>query len=294
MTPARLAAKLRFGDLSSTLSLMGLLYLSAAAHATEVLFYAPLPMENSSVTQARNQPLADLLSKLLGREVRLQLSADHAELVDAVVAGKVHFAELGPLPFLLARERAEDLLPLATFREPDDRADYRCVIVAPVDGVVDLTDLIGKEATVTVALTRRQSTCGPAATFSLLAELGLDLSGIYASYQGGHDDVAVAVLREQFLIGGVKESVAHSFYGIGLRVLAASEPVPGFVLVAREGLLDDGQWQSLSRALSEMDDADLQQLQNGRHGFAPFEEQRFDAVDAMRRLGDRFVQRVTE
>ena len=294
MTPAGLAAKFRFGDISPILSLLFLLYLSVAAHATEVLFYAPLPMENPSVTQARNQPLADLLSKLLGREVRLRLVADHASSLDALAAGQVHFAELGPLPFLLARERVADLLPLATFRESDGRADYRCVIVAPMDGVAALTDLIGAEAAVSVALTRPQSTCGPAATFSILGELGLNLSEVTVSYQGGHSDVAVAVLREQFLIGGVKESFAHSFHGLGLRVLAASEPVPGFVLLVRAGLLDNQQWQSLSRALSELDEAGLQQLQNGRHGFAPFEEQRFDAVNAMRRLADRSVQRVTE
>ena len=290
MEPARFLTGFRYGCWFAVV----LLCISPIGRAEQALVYTPLPLENVSFTQARNQPLADLLTEQLGRRVQMRLVEDHASAIDTLISGAADFSELGPLPFLLARERTPDLVPIATLREPDGRSDYRCVVVAPVDGVTSLADLAGHEAPVRVALTRRQSTCGPSATFSLLAERGPDRLAMQGVYQGGHDDVALAVLRGQFAIGGMKESVALRFHGLGLRVLAISEPVPGFVLVARPGLLDDQQAQALTEALVGLDETRLRRLQNGRYGFSFFQEQLFEEVDAMRQRAAPFLPRASD
>lgn len=266
----------------------------AVVRASEPLLYGPLPLQNRGLTQAHNQPLADLLGQLLGRQVRLALFDDHAALIDAWVRGEIHIAELGPLPFLLARDAVPDLVPIASFREPDGRTQYRCVIVAPVDGLASLQTLAELDEDFTLALTRRESTCGPVVSLSVLSELGLDLSRVAAAYRGGHDEVALAVLRQQHLLGGMKDSVAALFHGLGLRVLAASEPVPGFVLVARPGVLESAAPAHLARALIELDEAERGRLQNGSHGFVAFDESLLEAVDALRSRAMPWLERLEE
>ena len=267
---------------------------STVVRAADPLLYGPLPLQNPVVTQARNQPLADLLGELLGREVRLALFDDHAALIDALARGDIDIAELGPLPFLLARDAATDLIPIASFREPDGRADYRCVIVAPVDGLASLQDLSDLDDDLSLALTRRESTCGPVLAFSVLSELGLDLNRVAAAYRGGHDEVAIAVLRQQYLLGGMKDSVASVFHGLGLRVLAVSEPVPGFVLVVRPGVLGSSSSAELAQALIGLDEAGRRRLQNGSHGFAAFDESMLEAVAELRLRAMPWLDRLTD
>ncbi|MEA3640713.1 MAG: PhnD/SsuA/transferrin family substrate-binding protein [Lamprobacter sp.] len=260
----------------------------------QALVYAPLPLENASLTQARNQPLVDLLARLLQRPLEMRLYPNHAALLDGITSGDVDLAELGPLPFLLARESLPGLQAVATFREADGRTDYRCVLVAPVDGLRALFQIAGREQPPTLALTRKESTCGPTASFWLLVEHGIDPAFVQAAYQGGHDEVALAVLRETFTLGGVKDSVARDFHGLGLRVLAASEPVPGFVLVANTERLDDEEREGLQAALLALTEGEgpLTTLQNGRHGFAAFERGPFERIEAMRALAADWLDQV--
>ncbi|MBK1620068.1 hypothetical protein CKO42_16795 [Lamprobacter modestohalophilus] len=270
---------------------------SAGSSATEstaepALVYAPLPLENPSLTQARNQPLADLLAQLLQRPLEMRLYPDHAALLDAITGGAVDLTELGPLPFLLARESMPHLQALATFREADGRTDYRCVLVAPVDGLRALFQVAGREQPLTLALTRRESTCGPTASFWLLAEHGIIPAAVQATYQGGHDEVALAVLRESFMLGGAKETLALNFHGLGLRVLAASEPVPGFVLAANTERLGVETFNLLQAALLALPEDQLALLQNGRHGFAAFERRLFERIEAMRAFAADWLDQV--
>lgn len=256
--------------------------LPTLAQAREpALVYAPLPLENLALTQARNRPLVERLTALLERPVKMRLYPDYAALLEALIQADVDLVELGPLPFLLARAQVSELRAVATFREPNGQAHYRCVLVAPVDGIQALFQLAQHKQPLRLALTRPESTCGPTASFWLLAEHGLDPAAFQATYQGGHDAVALAVLRNMFTLGGVKDSVARDFHGLGLRVLAASEPMPGFVLAANVDRLGSDALEALQAALLALPEEQRTALQNGRHGFATFEPDLFEQLEAM-------------
>ncbi|MFP4335767.1 MAG: PhnD/SsuA/transferrin family substrate-binding protein [Wenzhouxiangella sp.] len=270
------------------------LWLALALPAgAQTLVFAPLPMQSLAQTQAANQPLADLLGDLLGRRVDMRLYPDHADLLEGLARGEVDFAELGPLPLLMAKERMTTLTEVASFREPDGRAVYRCVLVAAVDGIRALTELGPRLGQTTVALTRAESTCGPTVTFSLLADQGVDPALLAGQYHGTHDDVALAVLRQLHPIGGMKESAARRFHDLGLRILAASEPVPGFVLVSRtDGQLAAHDLENLQKALLALDPDQRAGLQNGRHGFEPFDDRLQEHLQAMRVFAAPYLRHV--
>ncbi|WPL16438.1 Phosphate-import protein PhnD precursor [Thiorhodovibrio winogradskyi] len=293
-----LAAPVQRGDHRSTsgvltwlwlLLLLGLFWQQASG---QPLVFAPLPLENPSLTQMRNQPLADLLAQLLQRPVEMRLCRDHACLIDALAQGEIDLAELGPLPYLLARDRLPALQPVVSVRESDGQASYRCVLVAPVDGLQSLAPLASPDSPPKVAFTRAESTCGPSASFWLLAEHGVEPASIAATYAGGHDEVALAVLRQLFSLGGVKDSVARRFHGLGLRVLATSEPMPGFVLAARLERLTHAELARLRTTLMQLPDMQRDRLQSGRAGFTDFDASLFEQVETMRAFSAPYLQRI--
>lgn len=276
----------------------GLSDANPAAHH-EPLSFAPLPLENASLTLARNQRLSALLGQLLQREVQTVLYPSHSELLEALTNGEVDLAELGPLPALLASEDLPDLAPIATFREDSDQPHYRCVIAAAVDGIPSLQELQARVeephnpsaagTPLKLMLTGPESTCGPTMTLWSLQEAGISLNGMQAHYRGTHDAVALAVLRNPESIGGLKESVALRFHALGLRILGTSPPVPGFALFAHPAALTGREREKLSRALLELPADALRALDNGHNGFAAHEKERQSRLAQQRTLSESLL-----
>ncbi len=279
--------------LLSALASIFIVWLSPAI-ADDALIYAPLPLENPARTQATNQPLVDLLAELLDRPVEMRLYENHAELLEALNAGEVDLTHLGPLPLLLAKGQTPTLVELAVFREADGSAEYRCVIAAPVDGFQSLSDAGFSEGLTTLALTRKESTCGPTAAFTILSAAGLDPRQFSATYEGGHDNVARSVLLQTHQVGGLKESVARVWSKLGLRVLATSEPLPGLTLLARASSLTSEEIDTLTDQLTSLDQDALESLQNGRYGFARFDPQLLERVRAMQVNAEPFIDGVVQ
>lgn len=269
--------------------LIALSFLPLSAMAVSPLVYAPLPLQNLSITQASNQPLADLLSELLGQPVEMRLYESHGDLLDALARGDIDFTTLGSLPLLLALENDPSLVQLVMLREPSGQATYRCVLAAPVDGVQSLDQLKDADGKMTLALTREESTCGPVASYSILIDHGLSPLRFSSSYQGGHDDVAKAVLLQSHLIGGLKESVAAQWVGLGLRTLATSRQIPGIVLLARAESLTSAQADRLRAAMLQLERSQLDQLQTGQFGFADIDQSLQLRVRAMRREAQPYI-----
>jgi phosphonate transport system substrate-binding protein len=263
----------------------------AGSPGAQPLIYAPLPLENLSRTQASNQPLTDLLAELLGQPVEMRLFENHEELLAAFSGGEIDLVMLGSLPLLLAMERDAPLQQVVMFREASGSSAYRCVLTAPVDGVASTDELGLVKTGLSLALTREESTCGPVASFSILIDHGLSPDDFSSSYQGGHDDVARAVLLRTHSIGGMKESVAKKWFGLGLRVIAMSRQVPGLALVARSGSLSGGQIDSLREKLLALEPSRLELLQTGQYGFAEVDESLLLRVRAMRREARPFIER---
>jgi phosphonate transport system substrate-binding protein len=89
------------------------------------------------------------------------------------------------------------------------------------------------KTTIKVALTQQLSTCGYMQTKLLIHEfLHEDLNRMYYQYTGNHDNVALSILRGDFLLGGMKESIDQKYASLGVEILSYSAPVPGLMLIA--------------------------------------------------------------
>ncbi len=90
---------------------------------------------------------------------------------------------------------------------------YRCALVKFAG------DTLSPKATLKVALTQPTSTCGYTKTKVLVNDyLHTNLDTMLYRYVGTHDEVALSIIRGDFQMGGMKESIAKEYASLGLGV----------------------------------------------------------------------------
>jgi phosphonate transport system substrate-binding protein len=267
-----------------TRCLMFVLLLSLAAPAwSEVITFAPLPMENRETVLKQFMPMAIYLRQTLGLEVRFDYSDSYDQILEKFRAGVIDLAYLGPLPYVSLKARADHAEPLVHFKESDGKPLYTCAIVALADRKIDLASLSNQK----VALTQPLSTCGFLSTNGLLRERGSSLARNLFRYLDKHDEVALAVVRGEYEIGGIKTAIGRKYAHLGLNVLAETAPLPSFALIANTKTLKPETRSAIRTALAGLDpagkDKDMLALwgDNIRHGSALASDRDYAPVRAL-------------
>lgn len=277
------------------LALWGALWLAPPAWAElspepqPTLRLSAVPLNSAEETVRQFSPLVGYLSQWLGRPVEFRYLSSHEQVLDGLRQGAIDLAYLGPAPYAeLVGKRpgqlsAELIVPLARFKEADGQAAYRCALVAFADDRLPLN----AAARPVVGMPSALSTCGPLSVRAMLAHQGVSWSQVSARFLGNHDQVARAVVAGRVQLGGVREEVALRHASLGLRVLARTEPMPGFVLVAHAGQMPAAVLQRL-RGLPDTPAADYTRWGEGlRHGLERVSDADFHPVRAMLAKAER-------
>ena len=225
------------------------------------LVYTPLPMTNAQSVIAQSRDLIRHIEHGLGMTVRIQYEQDYGAILDKFAKDEIDLVHLGPLPYILLRGKAPQAEPLVFFREQDGQPAYTCSLATAMDSGVDLAVTEGP-----VALTQPLSTCGYLTTAKLLTTTaGRDLHAMPSTFLGSHDAVALALLRGEFAVGGLKTSIGRQYAHLGLHLLVEGPLLPGFALIVNRRTLDGatraalgvlltgtaadvhGQWEGLGR-----------------------------------------------
>ncbi len=182
---------------------------------------------NPRLMYLKYQPLVDYLSASSGTSWELAISGSYERTVEALCAGDVALAYLGPFTYLRAQQRcgATVLARLAT----GGRADYSSLIMVRRDSPIrSLADLAGKRFAFGAPL----STSSHLVPRGMLLEAGLQPGkDLTCQYFYHHERAARAVLLGQAEACGVRDLVGRKFEERGLRVIAQSAPIPNFPLV---------------------------------------------------------------
>ena len=251
--------------------------------SAESLSFAPLPMENPESVVGQWAPLLTYIEQSLGVSVRIEYSTSYREILDKFKAGKIDLAYLGPLPYVTLKEKYAPTTPIVHFNEKNGKPTYTCAIVAPADAKFALKDGKGKK----IALTQALSTCGYLSTDGLLRQSGSRLEKNKYRYLGAHDEVALAVIRGEFDAGGLKTAIGRKYAHLGLAVIAETDPLPGFALIANATKLKGERIAQIQQALISAD-ADLRSRwgESIRFGVVPARDGDYDAVRKLRARAD--------
>ena len=226
--------------------IIALFLLSIISLHARPLIFAPLPLANTQRVFEDFRPMTEYLEKELGESIEFRYEKQYDTIITLFQENKIDIAYFGPLPFATLQNAFPHALPLVTFHENDGAAGYRCVLVKFARDTVDFT----KTESIKVALTQPLSTCGYTKTRLLLKEhYGKELETMLYRYMGKHDEVALSVVRGEFLLGGIKESVAHEYATLGLEIIASSETLPGFSLVVNTQTLSALQIANIKKTL---------------------------------------------
>jgi len=215
-------------------------------HAAEPLRFASLVLEDREAVIREFSPLLKWMEKGLNRPVRIVLHENYDDILDAFARRQVDLAYLGPLPYVRLRDRYPVAEPLITFNEADGSATYRCVLAAFRGDAIRLSGLRNR----VIGLTQPLSTCGPLSVDALLRkQAGFGLEQTRQQVLGSHQNVAQAIVGGDVAAGGLKESIAKKYAGLGLEVLASTDPLPGFALIVNRATLNEAQVAAMSRHL---------------------------------------------
>ena len=231
---------------------------SAQAKVSLVLGLYPSEKPRNMVEALRPtlNAVADKLEAQLGEEVeiRIQMLSDYVTALNALVAGEVDFARLGPASYVLGKKEQPGLELLA-MENSHGGVTFRGMIVVRDDSDLrTVSDLKGRS----FAFVSERSTLGRYFPQAYLAEAGIsagDLGG-YA-YVGHHEAVGLAVWAGRFDAGAMNSRMYEKLVdrGVRLRAIASFENVTR-PWVARAGLPAETA-EGLQEALLSLDDPEI-------------------------------------
>lgn len=218
---------------------------SFSAAALEDIKIALIPSEDSRAMIKQSQTLIDSLSEKLGVEVEGFVATDYNGVIEALRAGHVDIAYLGPFSYVKAAEVADvEAFVVAETKKAGDVA-YHSQIIAPADAtdINSLKDLKGKD----FAFVSPTSTSGYVFPYVGLKNQGIEPREYFKNvvYTGAHDANILAVKHGRVDAATVADRILDSAVEKGIidkdefKVIWRSESIPESPMVWRNDIPEE-------------------------------------------------------
>ncbi|MEJ2619752.1 MAG: phosphate/phosphite/phosphonate ABC transporter substrate-binding protein [Candidatus Thiodiazotropha sp.] len=174
------------------------------------------------------QPLAEYLTTKLGRKVEVRIGDSYQSHYDAILAGEVDFAYIGPSLYAkLTRNNRR--FPLLACLEVGGKTTFTGKIIArDKSGLKNLEDLKQRQ----FAFGNKSSTMSHLVPRQLLYEAGIDLDDLAGyRYYSNHNNVAMAVLAGDADAGAVKEAVYEKYKKFGIVAIDTTVEIPEHLFI---------------------------------------------------------------
>ncbi len=247
-----------------------------------VLRLGVVPLESPAVMSRKFIPLADYLTRKLGKTVELRVALNFEGALKDIGENVTQLCYMTPSTYVEANRKYNVKVLVKALRE--GKPYHHSVIVVRSDSDIKSPgDLRGR----TFAFGDVKSTSSHIVPRAMLKNAGIDLDDLkYYNYLGHHDDVAKAVLKRDFDAGGVMESIAYRFKDQGLRLLQTSDEIPEFN-ICYSSALDEKDLASVKTALVSLNDstsegaAILKSIDSGYTGFAAADDSDYTSIRMM-------------
>jgi len=210
----------------------------------------PIGGESPVEVLKKFNPLAEYLSKKIGKRIELRAVSDYEGAIRDIGQGMTHLCFMTPTTYIEANKKyGVDVLVKAL---TEGKSSYHSVIIAKSDSNINsVEDIKGH----TFAFGDPHSLSNYIAPRIMLFEAGIDLKDLlYYDYLGPHEAVLNAVLKGNFDAGGVTESIAYKFRDKAIKIIKFSEDLPGFSICVSKALSERDK-ASIRAALTALTDA---------------------------------------
>jgi phosphonate transport system substrate-binding protein len=251
---------------------------TATAQAEISLVLGLYPSEKPHNMVHAFRPSLDAVEQAMERQlgedvsIRTQILSDYLAGLEQVLYGSVDFARLGPVSYVLGKNRDSGIELLAMENEKGS-VDFEGVIaVRDSSDITDVSQLTGRS----FAFVSERSTLGRYFAQAYLAQVGVhaeDLGGYH--YLGNHEIVGLAVGAGRYDAGALNRRIFDKLTarGVHLRAIASFRNVTR-AWVARSGLQPRVR-EALRQALLGLDDPQVLKVL-GFNGFLPGDDARYD------------------
>ena len=209
-----------------------------------VLTIGFIPAEDSRAMVRQSQSILDIVAKHTGMKVDTFVGSDYNATIEALRAGHIDVALLGPFSYVLATTVAQVEAFGVTVTARSMQPSYQAIIIAAKDSPINsIADLKGH----TFAFVDPGSTSGfmvPSAAF-IKAGITPEKDFKQVMYSGGHDATIVAVGSGKVEAGAVADRIYERGCAKGLadcnklKVIWTSPAIPNDPLLYRKALSED-------------------------------------------------------
>lgn len=221
------------------LSLITMAFLSnpLAVQANDTIYFGVIPLESQRAMKTKFTPLAEYLSKEIGKPVEVVVGKDYQSTMDDMGTGKIQIAYLTPTTYPKAEKQNPDaqIKPLVKFQQNGKATYFTQIIANPKAGIEKLADIKGKK----FAFGSEDSTASHLMPRSMLVGAGIDIDKDLAEHKftGSHSNVAQAVTLGSMDAGGVQDSVGEKFAAEGkVKIIEKSGEIPQFPICVNKHL----------------------------------------------------------
>ncbi len=208
--------------------------LQASTQDTKPLTLAVHPYLPALEIERRFRPLADHLARRIRRKIEISVSPDYTVHIQRVGTHTVDLAYLGPAPYVdLVKTHGHGFFLLARLETAGNPVFHGHIVVATTSDIRTLADLRGRS----FAFGDPKSTMSHLVPLYMLIEAGVKLDDLTRHrFLGGHRNVALAVLSDDFAAGALKEDIFEEYRARGLRSIAISPALSDHLFVATRAL----------------------------------------------------------
>lgn len=277
-----------FAGLLGLVALVAGLMAAPAAAQPQVLRFGSYASERPSEELRKLEPLQKYLEKSLNAQglavrVDLRIYATYEEGINAIALGDIDFSRLGPVSYVVAKQKTPGLVLLASEAHDGEKRFPAVIVVSKDSPIKSVADLRGKR----FAFGDPSSTSGRYLPQAEMVKAGITWKDLAAfEYLGRHDKVVFAVASGRFDAGATNQNTFEKYAEAKHLRELVRYPSPTHAWVARSKL-DPALVKGLRKALLEMTDPRLQELID-RNGFSASTDAEYDDLRRVMNIAKGF------
>lgn len=246
-----------------------------------------IPAQGSNNMKVGADKLAAVLTEKLGRKVQADIYPDYNGVVEAMGAGKVQMAYLGPLTYVDAHERY-DVKAIVT-QLIGGKPFYYAYMIAPSDSPYNtLDDVVKSSAQVRFAFGDISSTSG-----SLIPGIALKKTGVFKSqqehqfksvtYTGDHTATALAIQNKTQDVGAIDSAFYNNLVkngkvdGSKIKVIWQSEELFQYPWAVEKNV-SDADIKLIREAMLAIQDKEILDAFGGASAFTEAKNEDYAAI----------------